>query len=127
MNWVSFAIGALVVLVLILIFGSPAHAAQPSSVSSIALASPSPSFGDSVTFDVSTSATEDPFVNLDCYQAGVLVSVGWAAFFHGVQSYFGLYSPVWQSGAADCRADLGMLTKQGKWKVLASTSFHVSA
>jgi hypothetical protein len=85
-----------------------------------------PRFGDTVTFDVSTTATTTPFVNLNCYQNGTLVAQGWATFFTGgAAGAFGLSSPIWKSGAADCTADLGMYSNNGKWKVLASTSFHV--
>jgi hypothetical protein len=87
-----------------------------------------PSYGDTVTFDVSTTATTTPFVNLNCYQNGALVAQGWATFFAGgTPGSFGLASPIWKSGAADCTADLGMFSNNGKWKVLASTSFHVDA
>lgn len=89
---------------------------------------PSPSYGDTVTFDVSTTATTTPYVNLKCYQGGVEVGEGWAAFFAGgAPGSFGLYSGPWSGGAADCTADLGMFANNGKWKVLASTSFHVNA
>jgi hypothetical protein len=85
-------------------------------------------FGDTITFNVSTTATSNPFVNLNCYQNGALVMNSWSAFFPGgLNQNFGLYSPSWQSGAADCSADLGMLTNNGKWKVLASTNFHADA
>jgi hypothetical protein len=87
-----------------------------------------PQFGQTITFSVSTTATSNPFVNLNCYQDGVLVMNSWSAFFPGgTNQNFGLYSPSWQSGAANCQADLGMLTSNGKWKVLASTRFSVSA
>jgi hypothetical protein len=87
-----------------------------------------PSYGDTVTFNVSTTATTTPFVNLNCYQNGALAAQGWATFFAGgTPGSFGLTSPIWKSGAADCTADLGMYSKNGKWNVLASTSFHVDA
>jgi hypothetical protein len=87
-----------------------------------------PQFGDTVTFEVSTTATTTPFVNLNCYQNGALVAQGWATFFvGGAPGSFGLSSPIWKSGAADCTADLGMYLNNSKWKVLASTSFHVDA
>jgi hypothetical protein len=87
-----------------------------------------PAFGQSITFSVSTTETSNPFVNLKCYQGGVLVANGWSAFFPGGSGqYFGLYSPMWKSGAAACTADLGMLTSNGRWKVLASMSFNVTA
>jgi len=130
-------------LVIALAFAGVASAGKPSGSSSIngpfLAASPSgpavtgataitPHFGDIVTFTVSTTATSNPFVNVNCYQGGVLVMNSWSAFFPGGSGQgFGLYSPSWQSGAADCQADLGMLTNNGKWKVLASKSFHVDA
>jgi hypothetical protein len=91
-------------------------------------ATTAPNFGDTVTFEVSTTATTTPFVNLNCYQNSALVAQGWATFFAGgTPGTFGLSSPIWKSGAADCTADLGMFSNNGKWKVLASTSFHVDA
>jgi hypothetical protein len=88
-----------------------------------------PHWGGEVTFNVSTTATEQPFVNLLCYQSGALVAEGWEGYFEGSLNsgrIFVLYSGVWQSGAADCTAWLDMHTKRG-WKQLASTSFHVYA
>src|SRR5512146_2373822 len=54
-------------------------------------------YGDTVTFDVSTTQTSDPFVNLTCYQNGVLVLNAWSAFFPGGlgDGTFGLGSTVW--------------------------------
>ena len=74
-----------------------------------------------------TDATASPYVNLKCYQSGNLVAEGWAGFFDGAlgDRTFGLYSPQWTGGAADCTAWLDMYS-HGKWKELASTSFHVS-
>ena len=103
-------------------------AASPAGSPVTASSTSAPQFGDAVTFTVSTTATTNPFVNLNCYQNGVLVMNSWAAYFtSGSGQVFGLYSPSWQSGAADCQADLGMLASNGKWKVLASTSFNVGA
>jgi hypothetical protein len=105
-----------------------AHKADKST-SSISLVLPSgasePRFGDHVTFSVST-ATAYPYVNLKCYQNGNLIGEGWAGFFDGAlgDRTFGLYSPQWTGGAADCTAYLDM-NSNGKWKQLASTSFHV--
>jgi hypothetical protein len=42
-----------------------------------------PQFGQTITFSVSTTATSNPFVNLNCYQDGVLVMNSWSAFFRG--------------------------------------------
>jgi hypothetical protein len=88
-----------------------------------------PNWGDVVTFNVSTTATTTPFVNLNCYQNGALVASGMKGFWDGsidVNWNFGLSSPTWKSGAADCVASLEMQTKRG-WAQLASTSFHVNA
>lgn len=133
-----------VVAVAALAFASAAFAGKPSGSSSItgpylvtasptgspvtAASTTTPQFGDTITFAVSTTETSNPFVNLNCYQNGVLVMDSWSAFFPGGSGQdFGLYSPSWQSGAANCQADLGMLANNGKWKVLASTSFSVDA
>jgi hypothetical protein len=107
-----------------------------TSASTISLASPTaaattaswPKYGDTVRFNVSTTATSSPFVNLNCYQGGTLVAVGWAAYFDGALGTgdFGLYSPMWTGGAATCTASLEMHTSKG-WKELATTSFDVSA
>ena len=89
---------------------------------------PGVSFGDTVTFNASTTATTQPYVNLLCYQNGVLVMNSWMGFFDTALNRtrnFGLYSPSWQSGAADCTAWVDMSTRQGTAQ-LASTSFHVN-
>jgi hypothetical protein len=95
---------------------------------SLAAASTAPRYGDGVTFTASTNQTSNPFVNLLCYQNGTLVYNGWSASLAGGSGdeTFGLGSPAWQSGAADCTANLDMYWN-GKWKVLASSSFHVDA
>ena len=84
-----------------------------------------PHWGQQVTFNISTTATSQPWVNLKCNKNGVLVAEGWNGFFEGSLTgrTFGLYSPQWTGGAADCTAYL--TTPQ--WAVLASTSFHVYA
>jgi hypothetical protein len=90
---------------------------------------PGLSFGDSVTFNVSTTATAQPYVNVLCYQNGALVMNSWNGFFDQALNptrNFALYSPSWQSGAADCTAWVDMYTKLGTSQ-LASTSFHVNA
>lgn len=119
----------LAVIVVALVLVSPAaakHSKAPTVGSSISLVG-DPAYGAFVTFAVSTDATNNPFVNLNCYQDGVLVMNSWAAFFSGgTGNDFGLYSPVWRSGGADCQADLGMLDPQDNWVVLASTSFTAS-
>jgi hypothetical protein len=90
---------------------------------------PGLSAGDTITFSVSTAATTTPWVNLVCYQNGVLVYNGWKGFWVGSIDptwNFGLASTAWQGGAADCTANLDMNTKQGMTQ-LSSTSFHVDS
>ena len=89
--------------------------------------SPGLSFGDMVTFNVSTTATTQPYVNVLCYQNGLLVMNSWNGFFDQALNptrNYGLYSPSWQSGAADCTAYLVFQTQKG-WSSVASTGFHV--
>ena len=104
-----------------------------SSISLVVLSAPTaeasgsvPHYGDPVTFDVSTTETAYPYVNLKCFQNGNLVAEGWAGFFDGALGTrtFGLYSPLWTGGAAECTAWLDM-NSNGRWKQLASTSFRV--
>jgi hypothetical protein len=101
----------------------------PSASALTSAATSEPHYGDSVTFDVSTNATDFPYVNLRCFQNGSLVGEGWAGFFDGALGThtFTLWSPQWSGGAADCTASLDAYGGGGKWKELASTSFHVSA
>jgi hypothetical protein len=86
-------------------------------------------FGDTVTFNESTTATSQPYVNVLCYQNGVQVMNSWNGFFDQALNptrNFGLYSPSWQSGAASCTAWLDMYTKRGTAQ-LTSVSFQVGA
>lgn len=87
-----------------------------------------PNWGETVTFNVSTTATAQPFVHLVCSGNSVGYD-SWKGYFAGsldTNWNFVLSSGGWTSGAADCNASLGMYTKQG-FKQLASTSFHVDA
>jgi hypothetical protein len=109
--------------------GTPGSSSISQPVMVTDTGTPGLSWGDTVTFNVSTTATTTPFVNLVCYQNGVQVASGWKGFWDGsidVNWNFGLSSPMWKSGAADCVAWLDMQTKQG-WAQLTSTSFHVGA
>jgi len=111
--------------------GGPGGTTSTSSISLVVLNSPDglPHWDGEVTFKVSTTATEQPFVNLLCYQNGALVAEGWEGYFEGSLNssrIFVLDSGVWQGGAADCTAWLDLHTKHG-WQRLASTSFHVYA
>ena len=87
-----------------------------------------PNWGDTVTFDVSTSAPY-PVVLLECYRNGALVFSQRAGFFptYMWSKDFTLQSSSWTSGAADCTATLYYSTRNGTNKTLATLSFHVEA
>ena len=81
-----------------------------------------PHYGNVVTFKLTTTISQ-PWVHLVCRQGGTVVAQGWNGYFVGslTGTNFGLYSPQWTGGAADCTAYL--TTPQ--WSVVGSTSFHV--
>ena len=81
-----------------------------------------PNWSDVVTFNISTSLSQ-PWVHLVCSQSGTMVAQGWAGYFDGALGgrNFGLTSPSWPGGAADCTARL----ETGTGSVVGSTSFHV--
>jgi len=88
-----------------------------------------PRYGDEITFEVSTTSTDEPFVNVRCYQGDAFVYDGWAGFFAwawGGQT-FTLTSPKWQGGEADCTARLVMWARNGRERTLASMDFGVLA
>ena len=80
-------------------------------------------WGQKVTFNVSTTATSEPWVGLKCYRGGTQVSENWEGFFAGAldDQIFGLYSPQWTGGDAECTATLTTPQRSP----LGSTSFHV--
>ncbi|HWC85512.1 MAG TPA: hypothetical protein VG388_03165 [Solirubrobacteraceae bacterium] len=82
-------------------------------------------YGDWVTFNISTSATTQPWIVLTCRQNGAVVLQGKDGYFDGAIGGrdFGLWSSVWTGGAASCTAQLETPT----WSVLASTTFSVGA
>jgi hypothetical protein len=89
-----------------------------------------PSFTDVVTFNVSTTATVYPYVTLKCYQNGTLVlKTSNGIFPTSLGQNFQLGpSPAWQSGAADCTANLENWDSYPKTiTTLASMSFHAGA
>jgi hypothetical protein len=103
-----------------------------SSVSLVLLDSTDglPHYGQQVTFAVSTTATDRPFVSLNCYQNGVWVYSDSAGFFPDYpwsKIFILATSSTWTSGAGDCTATLYM-TKDGRRSTtLATLNFHVYA
>jgi hypothetical protein len=89
-------------------------------------------WGDAVTFTVATTATDRPYVTVNCYQSGVWVLTATAGFYadYGPGQTFGLSNTTWTGGAADCTAELDAVAISGKGAKqvrLATTSFHVDA
>jgi hypothetical protein len=116
---------------------SPALGGKPASGSSIKLVvlsassvGSAPHWGNQVTFAVSTTATDRPYVLLNCYQNAVWVYAAQAGFYpsYPFSQVFTLSSTSWTGGAASCKARLGKLNAYGtKFTELASTSFQVYA
>jgi len=120
-----------------LAIGGTALAGKPTSSLSLVLvgsdgarvAAVEATWGSKVTFDVSTTQTDRPFVNVRCYQAGQFVYDGWHGFFASYKPdpTFTLASTYWTSGAADCTARLIDFGQNGRERELATMSFHVAA
>jgi hypothetical protein len=87
-------------------------------------------WGDTLTFSVSTTATSQPSVNVDCTQNGALVYRHYG-FYYGDTSpsqNFVLQSAAWTGGAADCTATLYYIDPfYGLELDLATLPFHVDA
>ena len=88
-----------------------------------------PNFGDTVMFNVSTTATTQPYVHMQCFQNRVRVIESWRGYFAGSLDTpnFGLWGGTWAGGAADCTADLMKGSTASGYTLLGSTSFHVDA
>jgi hypothetical protein len=113
--------------------GKPAPAPDASSsvaVKNVDVADTVINFGDTVTFDVKTTATDTPAVQLDCYQNGSLVLTSAAGFYPWWpwSTDFKLTSGLWTGGSADCTARLYKTSSNGlRTYTLATQSFHVAA
>ena len=87
-----------------------------------------PNWSDTVTFNVSTTQTTQPTVNLACSRGGVVVATGSAGFYDSYPFSWArlmtLSSQSWTSGAADCTATLGYYS-HNKFSALTSIGFHV--
>jgi len=111
--------------------GGGGHKPRPpaSSLSLVLLNSTDglPHWGQDVTFTVSTTATTEPNVSLDCYQSGVLVYGAVAGFYPSYpwpwDQTFILSSPSWTGGGADCTATLYYISGSGTVP-LATMSFQ---
>jgi hypothetical protein len=82
---------------------------------------------DDITFEVSTTATDRPFVGVRCYQGEAFVYDGYVGYFPDYmfdKNWFTLDSPYWSDGvAASCTARLFWFDKRGNEKVLTTLGF----
>ena len=82
-----------------------------------------PNWGDSVTFDVATTATTEPHVDLKCSQNGTVVLGATSGFYDSYPwpwtQVMTLSSTSWQGGAASCTATLYYFS--GRKNVVLST------
>ena len=87
-----------------------------------------PHYGQKVTFAVSTTATDQPFVLLKCYRSGTLVyELSNGIFPTSLGQIFTLGpTPAWSGGAADCTAHLQNWCGRTP-ATLANLNFHVYA
>ena len=88
-----------------------------------------PHWGQRVTFDVATTATDRPMVSLKCFQGGTLVYAFQAGFYpdYPWTKVATLRSNSWTGGAADCDARLYKAAGGNKTTTLATQSFRVYA
>jgi hypothetical protein len=125
-------------LIFVVSASMPAHAGKGTSRSgsSIELAplaqalaeGAGPTFGDRVTFLVSTGRTDYPWVQNRCWQNGTLVLEQWHGFFDGYmfgQTFTLGPTNRWTSGAASCEARL-ISQDNGRNHTLASVTYSVS-
>ena len=88
-----------------------------------------PTFGEQVTFAVSTSRTAYPWVQNRCWQNGSLVYEEWHGLWTGYyrDSVFTLGpTPSWRGGSADCEGRLVRQSSGGKMQTLATTTYQVN-
>jgi hypothetical protein len=88
-----------------------------------------PNYGDTVTFNVTQSSTDKPYVSVNCSQDGAWVSSqtnGMFASYTWGQN-FTMASSSWTSGAADCTANLHYTSSRGKTVSLTDLAFTVAA
>ena len=88
-----------------------------------------PHHGQRVTFAVATTATDRPFVRVDCYRGTAWIYSASAGFFpdYPWSKDFILASTAWTSGEAECTATLYMTKDGRRTTTLAKLSFHVFA
>jgi hypothetical protein len=94
----------------------------------LAAASASPTFGEQVTFAVSTTRTSYPWVQNRCWQSGTFVYEEWHGFWAGYYRdavYTLGPTPSWVGGSADCEGRLIRQSSGCTMQTLATTTYHV--
>ena len=90
-----------------------------------------PNWNDTIRFNVSTTATTEPHVSVQCTQNSTVVYTAQTGYYDSypwpATQNFTLSSGAWTGGAADCTARLYSLSNSGASTTLATKSFHVDA
>jgi hypothetical protein len=88
-------------------------------------------WGEHVRFNVSTTATTEPHVDLKCSQGGTLVYSATTGYYDSYPwpwtQTFTLSSQSWTGGDADCTAVLYKLANSGAKTTLNTLNFHAYA
>ena len=108
--------------------GGGGKTTSPSSLSLVLLDSTDgmAHHGQRVGFDVSTTATDRPFVGVRCWQGANWVLDGYTGYFetYMFEPWVTLDSPYWADGVdATCTARLFYYDRKGNQKVLATLDF----
>ncbi len=88
-----------------------------------------PSFGDVVSYDVTTTSTSFPWVNTKCTQNGTTVYEQWAGFYdsyNGGKNFTLGPTQSWSGGPASCTASLASFDKSGRPQMLSSINFDTN-
>jgi hypothetical protein len=90
-----------------------------------------PNWGEDVTFNVSTTATSTPYVDLVCSQSGAVVYSATTGYFASYPwpwtQTMTLSSQMWTGGDASCVATLYMFNSRAKKTTLANLPFTAYA
>ena len=84
-----------------------------------------------MTFEVSTTATDRPYVGVRCWQGSAWVYDGYVGYFPEYmypEDWFVLDSPYWTPGTpATCTARLFYYDRRGNQKILTTHDFAVTS
>jgi hypothetical protein len=90
-----------------------------------------PNWGEDVTFNISTTATKTPYVDLNCSQGGTVVYTATSGFFASYPwpwtQTMNLASQMWTGGSAQCTATLYTFDNKARKVTLAVLPFTAQA